>query len=497
MHSALIYPLIIPFITGLVAYFFRTSKSINWFIGFIGLLALLAANISLLVDVQQHQILVLQPGNVVAPFGISFVADYLSVSMLMLTVVIALASWIFAAQYLNEDYYHTGLTTIFSMLIFGINGAFLTGDIFNLYVWFEVILISSFALFIIRGNPTKLDAAIKYVAINLLATLTFLLAVAMLYGLTGSLNMAELHMSLQKVDQPLIKQTIIVLFIIALGIKAAVFPLFFWLPASYHTLPVPIVAFFAGIMTKVGVYAFIRLFTLIFPLTAFNQNLLLWIAGLSMLVGVFGAMARFKIKSILAFHSISQIGFMMMGLAIMTPLSLLGTLFYMVHHGLVKSNLFLISGIIKRFTDTDDLKSIGGLYKYMPGFAYLFLFSAFALAGFPPLTGFWGKLILFKASLATEVSNYAITAAALITGILTTLSMLKIWNYAFWSPRKPGQRLILRLTVAEKMSLFSPVILTSLIIFYIGINAEALLVFLEQAVAQLLNPQIYTSKVLP
>ena len=498
MNNAIVYPLLIPLITGLISYPLRNYRYLGWILGFISLSVLLGVNIWLLLyllNPATDPMLVLQLSNIKAPFGISFVADYLAVIMLLLCCITAFFSWIFALFYLDDAYYQTGLPTIFFLLLFGINGAFLTGDIFNLYVWFEVMLIASFALFIMRGNRLKLDAAVKYVVLNLLATLTFLLAVAMLYGLTGSLNMAELHQYFQESEWGLVQQAIVIFFIVALGIKSAVFPLFFWLPAAYHTLPVPIVALFSGIMSKVGVYALIRLFTLIFPLQAFHQNILLWIAGLTMLTGVMGAVSHFEMKRILAFHSISQIGFMMMGLAIMTPLSLMGCLFYMVHHGLVKPNLFLISGIVKRMADTDDLHLLGGLYRYMPWLAYLFLFSAFALAGFPPLSGFWGKFILIKSGLTTE--HYLISAVALLTGLLTTLSMLKIWNYVFWRPRCPGRILDLRLRTGEKLSMFGAVAGTTLLILYISIFPEGLIRIMEQAVTQLVQPEIYIKHALP
>ena len=502
LSNILIYPLIIPFVTGLIGYPLRNHKYVNGSLGLLSLLLLLGINIRLLLYLAHPDtdtMLVLQLGNIKAPFGISFVADYLAVIMLLLCNITAIFAWMFSLFYLDEGYYRTGLSTIFFLLLFGIHGAFLTGDIFNLYVWFEVILIASFALFILRGNRIKLDAAVKYVVLNLLATLTFLLAVALLYGLTGSLNMAELHQRLQDYTSVhgwgALPQAVVLFFIVALGIKSAVFPLFFWLPASYHTLPVPIVALFSGIMTKVGVYAFIRLFTLIFPLQALNQNILLWIAGLTMLTGVMGAISHFEIKRILAFHSISQIGFMIMGLAIMTPLALTGTLFYMLHHGLVKSNLFLISGMVKRIAGTDDLNLLGGLYRYTPCLAYLFLFSAFALAGFPPFSGFWGKLMLIQAGLSTE--HYVMSGIALLTGLLTTVSMLKIWNYGFWRPRCPGRVLDLRLNAGEKFFMLGSIVGGTLLILYLSIFPDTILLILQQAVAQLRQPEIYVQYVLP
>ncbi|GAL17378.1 Na(+) H(+) antiporter subunit D [Vibrio maritimus] len=277
------------------------------------------------------------------------------------------------------------------MLLAGVYGAFLTGDIFNLYVWFEVMLIASFGLMVLDAGKVQVDGAVKYVVLNLVSTLVFLLAIGLLYGATGTLNLADLHTKAQ--SMPTETQALLsVLFLFAFAIKSALFPLFSWLPASYHTLPNTVVALFAGLLTKVGVYALIRLFTLVFPLAESGwQPLLIWVAGLTMLTGVLGAAAQFDIKRILSFHIISQIGYMIMGLAIYTPLALAGAIFYIVHHIIVKANLFLIGGFVERRYGSSQLSKLGGVYKSMPLLAFLFIIPAFSLAGFP-LIGFLGQV---------------------------------------------------------------------------------------------------------
>jgi len=220
------------------------------------------------------------------------------------------------------------------------------------------------------------------------------------------------------------------LFLVSFGIKAALFPLFFWLPASYHTPPAAVSAFFAGLLTKVGVYALIRVFTLLFTQdVGFTHGLLLWAAGLTMVSGVLAAAIQTDFRKILSFHIISQIGYMIMGLALFTPLALIGAVFYIVHHIIVKANLFLVSGAANQLQGTFNLKKLKGLYAAHPVMAVLFLIPAFSLAGFPPLSGFWAKLILAKAGI--EAGAYWIVAVAMAVGLFTMYSMSKVWVNAF------------------------------------------------------------------
>ena len=302
-----------------------------------------------------------------------------------------------------------GYHPLFHVLLMGVSMAFLTGDLFNLYVAFEVMLMASFVLLSLGGERAQLEGAVKYVTLNLLSSAVFLAAVGVLYGVAGTLNLADLALAVQRGTAPGLVTTLACLFLVAFGIKAAVFPLFFWLPASYHTPPVAVSALFAGLLTKVGVYALVRAFTLVFTGdTALTHGLILAVAVLTMVTGVLGAAAQFEFRRVLSFHIVSQIGYMVLGLGLFTPLALAGTVFYLIHHIVVKTNLFLVAGIVKRLGGTLDLGSLGGLYRRRPALALLFLVPAFSLAGIPPLSGFWGKLVLVKAGL--DSGHYAVTA---------------------------------------------------------------------------------------
>lgn len=434
-------------------------------------------------------------GQWAAPFGIVFVADLLSVAMVMVTAIIGLVSVVYAISDLSSRRSYAHYHALIHVLLAGVYGAFLTGDIFNLYVWFEVMLIASFGLMVLDASQQQIDGAIKYVLLNLVSTLVFLLSIGLLYGATGTLNLADLHQKAQLIS-PEMKTVLAGLFLFAFAIKAALFPLFAWLPASYHTLPNAIVALFAALLTKVGVYALMRLFTLVFPLDESGwQPVLLIIAALTMLTGVLGAASQYDIKKILSFHIISQIGYMIMGLAIYTPLAITGAIFYVIHHILVKGNLFLIGGLVARQYGSSQLEQLGGVYRAMPWLAFAFLLAAFSLAGFPPLSGFWGKFLVIKASLAAEI--YWLAAIALLVGLLTVFSMSKIWNAVFWKPAPENlEQQCAPLNGTPLMLYALPIVVLTLFSLMIGFAAEPFYQFASAAAEQLLTPTAYIDAVL-
>ena len=378
-----------------------------------------------------------QMGGWPAPFGITLVADLLSAVMVLATGLTGLAVAVYALADIDQRRVAAGFDSVFQMLLTGVVGAFLTGDLFNLYVWFEVMLIASFALLVLGGERRQLDGAVKYVAINLVSTVLLLTAIGLLYGLTGTLNMADLHGKIRALgDQGLIG-VVATLFLVAFGIKAAAFPLFFWLPAAYHTPPIAVAAVFAGLMTKVGVYALIRVFTLIFPFdTSAVSEALLVTALLTMVAGVLGAIAHSDMRRILSFQVIGSIGFMILGLALHTPLAIAAAIFYMVHTILVKTSLFMIAGVVGRIGGGFELAGLGGLYRHRPALALLFLVTALALIGSPPFPGFWAKVMVIKASLDLEA--YLAITVVLAVSLLTFIPMIRIWSEAFWKAAPQG-----------------------------------------------------------
>jgi multicomponent Na+:H+ antiporter subunit D len=376
----------------------------------------------------------------------------------------------------------------------GINGAFLTGDAFNLYVWFEVILISSFVLITMGNKKEQLEGGIKYMALNLIGSLFFLGGLGLLYGKTGTLNMAHLAQILRESEQPIFINSSTALFFIAFGIKAAVFPLFFWLPASYHTPNITVTSVFAGLLTKVGVYALIRFFTLFFVQDQqFWLNLFLIIAGLTMVVGGMAASTHYDTRRILSYHIISQIGYMIMGLGIFTPLAIAGAIFFTIHNMIAKTNVFLVSGLINQIKGTFYLKNIGGLYKQSPILAILFVIPAFALAGVPPLSGFFAKFVLIKAGI--EAGQFVITGVAIATAMLTLYSMIKIWNEAFLKKTPENEEKNVEIKKLKFGQMFPSIILGAASIF-MGLFAAQVFTYTMEAANQLIDPALYIETVL-
>jgi multicomponent Na+:H+ antiporter subunit D len=432
-------------------------------------------------------------GNWSAPFGITLVADELSAGLVAATGFVAVAVAVYALAAVNEAREQFGFHVLFHLLLMGINGAFITGDIFNMYVWFEVLLIASFVLLVLGNEREQLDGAVKYVGINLVASASFLMAIGLLYGLTGTLNLADLAGSMDSVHEAGLGPVIAMLFLVGFGIKAALFPLYYWLPASYHTPPAPIAAIFAGLLTKVGIYSLLRVFTLLFPEpSGYTQAVLLVVAGATMLLGVFGALVQRHVLRLLAFLVISAMGYVVMGLGFFTTLGLAGAIFYVFQDIPVKTALFLIGGVMQRETGTNRIDDMGGLYEYRPLLATAFVVPAFSLAGFPPFPGFWGKLTLVRAGLEQE--QWVLVAIALLVGLLTLLVVAQVWGRAFWQAREEG------LPVTDgwgiRTLLNGPVAVLALVLFVLGCYAEPVFSFAHDAAVHLTNTGPYVQAVL-
>ncbi|MBU2958261.1 Na+/H+ antiporter subunit D [Paracoccus sp. 1_MG-2023] len=495
MSWLLVYPIVIPLLTAVLTYILRHNPAGRW-ISVAGTLALLLTSVMLLASVIREGVIAAQMSDWNAPFGITLVADYLSAVMVVITAITGLATVVYCLGEIPERLERSGFFALLQVLLMGVCGAFVTGDLFNLYVWFEVMLISSFGLLVMGGSREQLDGGVKYVTLNLVSTIMFLSGVGILYGITGTLNMADLHAAVREVENTGLLTTVAVMFLVAFGVKAALFPLFFWLPASYHTPPVAVSAIFAGLLTKVGVYALIRVFTLIFDQdVGYTHTLMLWMAVATMVMGVLGAAAMNDFRRILSFHIVSQIGYMILGLALFTPLGLLGAVFYLVHHIIVKANLFFIAGVAKRIGGSTDLSKLGGLYANAPVLAFLFLIPAFSLAGFPPLSGFWAKFLIVKAALDAQM--WIVAGVALAVGLLTVFSMTKIWGAAFWPDHPEGTKPRLSdIPVFERLAMMLPVGALALLTCVIGLFPEPFVTFAETAAGQLLDPTDYISTVL-
>jgi multicomponent Na+:H+ antiporter subunit D len=497
MDVLLILPILIPLLTAIVSLLAWNWPRAQRRLSVGGAAGSLVAGVALLVVVGQNGIQVSQANSWPAPFGVTLVADLLSAILVTLTGLVGLSVAVYSLASMDPQREAFGYYPLLHVLLMGVSGAFLTGDIFNLYVWFEVMLIASFVLLALGGERNQLEGAFKYVTLNLLASAIFLAAVGVLYGVAGTLNMADLARQFAAGASPGLVTTLAVLFLIAFGIKAAIFPLFFWLPASYHTPPVAVSAIFGGLLTKVGVYALIRVFTLIFTQDVpYTHTLILILSGLTMVTGILGALAQTDFRRILSFNLISHIGYMLMGLGLFTPLALAGSVFYIIHHIVVKTSLFLMSGVVRWLGGSYQVKKLGGLYRLYPGVALLFLVAALSLAGIPPLSGFWPKLVLLQAGL--EQKQYLIIVAALAASLLTLLSMTRIWTEVFWKERP--QSASAPLDGAHPTQVWFlyllPVATLVFLTVTLGLAAEPIFDLATRAAAQLSNPAGYTEAVL-
>ncbi|MGM0564053.1 MAG: Na+/H+ antiporter subunit D [Pseudomonadota bacterium] len=509
MTLELVLPILIPLLAGALSLaLWRSLRAQQW-LAVLATLALTVVGAALMVAVAEEGYVVTVAGGWPAPYGIVLVADLLSAAMVLITGLIGLGIAVYSLASMPEGHQRFGYYPLMHILLAGVCGAFLTGDVFNLFVWFEVMLLASFALLTLGGERAQMEGAIKYVTINLFSSALFLSAVGLLYSTMGTLNMADLSVKVAALEDPGLITVISTLFMVSFGIKAAAFPLFFWLPASYHTPQVAVSALFAGLLTKVGVYALFRFFTLIFTQdTGYTHNLLLWMACLTMLTGVLGAAAQFEFRRILSFHIVSQIGYMLLGLALMTPLALVGGVFYIVHHIFVKTNLFLVSGLVYRLTGSYELRRLGGFYRHRPWVALAFAIPALSLAGIPPLSGFFAKFVVIRAGIEAEA--WVATAVALVVGLLTLYSMVKIWAEAFWKAvpeREPGTGEAIGeradeyfRTLPSRASWLAygvPIAAFALVTLGLGLAGQPVYELAARAADQLLDPSGYIEAVLP
>jgi multicomponent Na+:H+ antiporter subunit D len=495
MSALLTLPILLPLIGAGISIMVGRSRIAQRVISLTVLTAVTGLSIALLVVVDRDGTVVVQAGGWPAPIGISLVADRLSAIMLVLASVMLLAVLVYAIGQPGAERDHVGFQSVYLILSAGVAASFLTGDLFNLFVAFEMMLTASYVLMTLGARRDQVRAGMTYVVISLLASALFLSALALIYMATGTVNLADLSVQMQGLSDGL--RTAFALFLLMVfGIKAGLFPLFFWLPDSYPTAPSAVTAVFAGLLTKVGVYAIIRTQTLLFPPEVRPEQLILWIAGATMVVGVLGAIAQGDVKRILSFHIISQIGYMIMGLGLFTVAGLAGAIFYIIHHIVVKTTLFLTGGLVEHVAGSGRLTRVGNMVRTAPVVAVLFLVPALSLAGIPPLSGFVAKFSLVSAGTAEH--SWTIVVVGIVVSLLTLFSMMKIWSGVFWSPAEEAPDVaphaVGRLGGPALMVL--PTAALALLSLAIAVGAASLYALSERAATDLLDPQTYIQAVL-
>jgi multicomponent Na+:H+ antiporter subunit D len=395
----------------------------------------LAASIAVLVAVDRDGTFATVAGGWPAPVGITLVADLFSAMMLVVSTAMVLGVLLYAIGSPGTDDHQLFFHPVYLVLSAGVAASFVTGDLFNLFVSFEVMLTASYVLLTMGASRDRVRSGMTYIVISVVASTLFVTAVGLVYAATGTVNLAELSVRLAELPSG-VRASLGLLLLVVFGIKAAIFPLFFWLPDAYPAAPTPVTAIFAGLLTKVGVYAIIRVQTLLFSDGDGASTVLLWIAAATMLAGVLGAIAQDDVKRILSFHIVSQIGYMVFGVALFTVAGTAAAIFYIAHHIIVKTALFLVSGLIEQRHGTAALRDLGGMMRTAPWIAVLFAVPALSLAGLPPFSGFLAKVGIVRAGAASD--QYALVAVSLAVSLLTLYSMTKIWIGAFWGdPEAP------------------------------------------------------------
>ncbi|WP_077214450.1 Na+/H+ antiporter subunit D [Bacillus dakarensis] len=491
MNNLIVLPILIPLLTGAILIFFSKRVMAQRWIATLSSIATIIVSFLIVQKVRSEGIQSLNISSWDAPFGITLVSDMFSSLLVLTTSIIGFVILIYSFKSIGEEREKFYYYAVFNFLLVGVNGAFTTGDIFNLFVFFEVMLMSSYVLLVLGGTKIQLRESIKYLLVNVISSALFVIAVAYLYSVVGTLNMAHVSLRIAEVGQPVIITVIAVLFLVVYGLKGAIFPLYFWMPGSYYAPPIPVLALFGALLTKVGVYSITRTYTLFFYHDAgFTHQLLGILAILSIIVGVIGAIAYWDIKNIVIYNIIVAVGVILYGISVMTPDSLAGSVYYLLHDMIIKAALFLLVGIVIAVTGTSNLKKISGLIKHYPGLAWTFFIAAMALAGIPPLSGFIGKVLIVKGGFEGE--SYVGAAIVLMSSLLVLFSIMKIFINGFWGEDRSYD---VKEKAPVKWLLISPVILVILSALY-GLGSEAILPYIYQAAETLSDPSIYIQAVL-
>lgn len=540
----LILPIGICFVFASVLLMMRRQMAWHPPVAVAGLSLLFLNAVALLIEVASNGPISMAMGGWRPPFGISFTADLTSALFLTVSSFVGLACGIYAVASIDSEERRYGFYPFLFIMIAGVCGSFLTGDVFNLYVWFEVMLIGSFGLLILGSEREQLDGATKYCFLNFIAATIFLLTVAYVYGVFGTLNMADIAVKSAAMEGEGALQTIAVLFLISFSMKAAAFPLNFWLPASYHTPRFVVSALFAGLLTKVGIYAMLRIVLMLFPPEREGLGLVIaWMAGLTMIVGALGALAQTDIRRLLNYLVIAGIGTILAGFAVPPLLEsesasivtgaaavigeeaqtlaqrvsnlraqgtlatgLAGSIFYALHSIVVMTALYLATGVAAFRNGSSSLHEMGSMWRRHPLFSALFLVLLFGVAGLPPFSGFWPKMLLVRATLAADLPWLAF--AVLFSGLLITIAAVRVFALGFWRPLPALSRAsdpaeakaiaeeTFRAPPPGRPLALIPLVGLTFFVVAVGFFPQWLAVLTFEAANELLSPGAYLSSVL-
>lgn len=489
MNNIIVLPLIIPIIVGVILVFIRPFVKTQRVISLVTMLGLAGISLYILNKIQTEGILRLDFGGWEPPFGILFVADSFAMLFVLTANIVTAICLIYAFSSIGESHEKMFFYPFVLFLIAGVNGSFLTGDLFNLFVCFEVMLLASYVLVTLGGKKAQLRESIKYVVINILSSWFFLVALAYLYGTLGTLNMAHLSERVAEAGQGPLLTTISILFLIVFSLKAGLL-LFFWLPGSYSVPPTAIAALFGALLTKVGIYALFRTFTLIFyHEPSITHTLIGIMAGVTLVVGCIGAIAYKDVRLIASYNVVIAVGFILVGLAVATQTALEGSIYYVMHDMVAKAMLFLIAGTMITLTGKTKIDEISGLIRNYPLFGWMVFIVTCSLAGIPPLSGFVGKILVGQG--AIESGSYILLTLAFISSIVVLYSLLRIFLKSIFGETiiSPDDE------VPLKKGMIISIVLLAIGTISLGLGAEFISGYVSNAAHTLSNPSVYIDAV--
>jgi len=427
------------------------------------------------------------------PIGIYLVLDGLSLLLLIIINMIGLISLIFSISYMRRFTNRPLYYTLFLLMIAGMNGVVMGGDLFNIYVFLEVAAIASYSLVAFGTEADELEASFKYQVMGTVASAFILLGIIIIYSITGTLNLADIGRVLKDevTEAPIILTG--VLFLVGFGLKGAMMPFHAWLPDAHPSAPAPISAMLSGVLIKaIGIYTLVRIMFNVVGVIPLFSTIMLYISAISMTAGAFLAFAQWDFKRLLAYSSISQMGYVMLGIWLMTPLGILGGLFHMLNHSVFKSLLFLNSGAVVYGTGSRQLKRLGGLNQKMPITSSTSLIASMSIAGIPPFNGFWSKLIIIMACIQSR--HFFLAGLAIVVSVMTLVYYLKVQRYAFWGELQLTLKDIREVPFAMCFSMILLAFLCTIMGVLLLPGVKEL--FIDPAVNTLVNGREYISLVL-
>src|SRR5690625_3821516 len=490
MNNLIVFPMVLPILVGILFLFFPSSFQLHRWATFITLVINAIISLIILHQIQVKGILRIDFGEWVPPFGILFVADSFATILVVTTNIVSAIVVLYAMRTIGEKREKFYFYSFVLFLVAGVNGSFLTGDLFNLFVTFEVMLLASYVLITLGGTKIQWQESFKYIAINIVSSSLFLIAIGYLYGVLGTLNMAHLSVRIAESGQTPLLTVISLLFLIVLSIKAGLL-LFQWLPGAYSTPPTAIAALFGALMTKVGIYALFRVFTLLFyHEQQISHNIIGFMAIITIIAGSIGAIAFKNIRQIISYNVVISVGFILIALATMSTSGFEGATYYLIHDMIGKAVLILLGGTMIYLTKTELLDEMSGLIRNYPILGWLFFITSLSLTGIPPLSGFIGKLLIGQGTIETEA--YLLLGVGFFSSIVVLYSLIRIFMNCFW-----GETIM---SEEEERPLRQGVLLPSILLValmvFIGIGAESIALYIKDAAHTLSNPSVYIDAVL-